>query len=195
MQEGSPTPNDMPGADTGADAVTAEALDATPKSAEELQAEVAQWKEQARKNEARAKANASKAKDYDANFATYKESHDKLKAELDKQKSPDERVLAEAEAARKAKEEADFRATQAQSELLRYKLGGELPSFMHGLLTGTTEEEITEQVATVKAQLDEYMSGVTGPRSPRPDPLQGRESVLKSSTRDQFAAAMTKILS
>jgi len=191
-----PTPNNMPGAATpgATDGATPEAAEAAPKSAEELRTELEQWKEQARKNEARAKANAAKAKEYDANFSTYKESHEKLQAELEQKKSPDQRVLDEAEAARKAKDEADARAEQAHAELLRFKLAGELPGFLHGLLTGTTEEEITEQVAVVKGQLDEYIASVSGPRSPRPDPLQGRESVLTGSPRDKFAEAISRIL-
>lgn len=193
-----PTPNNMPGASApgdDADAVTAEAPDtAAPRSAEELQAEVMQWKEQARKNEARAKANAAKAKEYDANFNVYKESHEKLQAELERSKTPDQRVLDEAEAARKAKDEADARAAEAHAELLRYKLAGDLPGFLHGLLNGSTEDEISEQVATVKGQLDEYIASVTGPRSPRPDPLQGRESVIKADPRAKFAEAISRIL-
>lgn len=194
-----PTPNNMPGAAAAAtsddaEAATADAPDSTPKSVEELQAEVAQWKEQARKNESRAKSNASKAKEYDANFATYKEAYEKLQAELERNKTPDQRVLDEAEAARKAKDEADARAAEAQAELLRYKLAGDLPQFLHGLLTGQTEDEIAEQVSAVKAQLDEYIVSVTGPRSPRPDLLQGRESAIKADPRAKFAEAIGRIL-
>lgn len=191
-----PTPNNMPGAvASGAtDGETPEAPQSSPKSAEELQSELEHWKEQARKNEARAKANAAKAKEYDANFSTYKESHEKLQAELDQRKTPDQRVLDEAEAAKRAKDEADARADAAHAELLRFKLAGDLPGFLHGLLTGTTEDEISEQVSVVKKQLDEYIASVSGPRSPRPDPLQGRESAIMGSPREKFAEAISKIL-
>jgi len=195
----SPSPLDMPGAkdaagqpDTG-DNVEVEAGDGP--SYDDLLAERDKWKKAAGTNENRAKANADKAKAYDADFEKYRAAFEREQQRQQQQKTPDEiKAEAAAEAARKI-EEAEAAKAEAEAKLLRFKLAEGVPEFAMGLVTGTTEEEITEQVAELKAALAEYVSQQVGePRRPAPNPLAGRAGQNGTSARDSFAAAMSKLL-
>ena len=156
---------------------TAEPTDApaqdVDQAATEPQVEETDWKAEARKWEQRAKENKGAA--------------DELAQIRDAQKSDAERA---AEALATAQAEAE----SARAELLRYRVAAQ-----HGItdadditlfLTGTDEDTLTKQAT----RLAERAVTESRPRSPRPDPNQGRQGDGISSTADQFAAAISRAL-
>lgn len=100
------------------------------------QAEINRWKTQARENEKRAKANADKAKNYDA----YEESQ-----KTEQQKLADQLAAAQAEA-RDAREDRFRLLAAAQYDL---------PPSLISHLGGGTEDEITERAEAFAAAINE----------------------------------------
>lgn len=85
---------------------------------------------------------------------------------------------------------AQNEAANARAELLRYQVAA-----THGItdaddialfLTGKDEETLTKQAE----RLAQRGADSNKPRSPRPDPNQGRSGAGPASTADQFAAAI-----
>lgn len=156
---------------------TAEPTDApaqdVDQAATEPQVEETDWKAEARKWEQRAKENKGAAEE--------------LAQIKDAQKS-------EAERAADALAQAQADAESARAELLRYRVAAE-----HGItdaddialfLTGTDEDTLTRQAT----RLAERTVAEPRPRSPRPDPNQGRSGPGTASTADQFAGAVGDLL-
>jgi hypothetical protein len=96
----------------------------------DLATQLAHWKEMARKNEARAKENADKAKQFDT-------LQDAQKSELQK--------------ANERAERAERAAAEAQTERLRISAGAKylLPPELLPFLTGKTEDEIEAQAKSL----------------------------------------------
>ena len=141
--------------------------------AQEPKVDETDWKAEARKWEQRAKENKSAAEE----LAQIREA----------QKS-------EAEKAADALKEAQAQAEQARAELLRYQIAAK-----HGItdaddialfLTGTDEDTLTKQAT----RLAERVADQSKPRSPRPDPNQGRSGTTSASTAEQFGAAVADFL-
>lgn len=129
---------------------------------------------------------SERIKRVEAKFGDYKDVKAKA-AKLDEieqaNKSEAERL---AEEVSTAKAEADA----ARAELLRYRVAAD-----HGItdaedialfLTGSDEDTLKRQAERLAARNAEQGK----PRSPRPDPNQGRTSSGTASTADQFAAAI-----
>ena len=198
-----PTPNSMPGAkldgaevDTTDESVLGEDGGGEP-TYDDLLAERDKWKRQAKTNETRAKTNADKAKEFDANYSKYKAAFDTDQQRRQQEKSPDQ-IKAEADAAAEQRiAAAESARAEAEAQLVRLKLSDGLPEWAMGLVTGQTEEEVTEQVAQVKAYLAEYVSAQIGEpreaRRPAPNPLAGRSGQSGASAQEQFASAFSKI--
>lgn len=196
-----PTPLDMPGAaageargeQTGGDTAAADQADSP--TYDDLLAERDKWKSAARNNEKRAKANAEKAKAFDADFEKFKAAYEREQLRQQQGKTPEEiKAEASAEAAKRV-EEAEAARAEAEAKLLRLKLSDGVPEFAMGLITGTTEDEITEQVAEVKTALAQYVSQQVGePRRPAPNPLAGRGGQNGTSAREEFGALFSKLL-
>lgn len=125
------------------------------------------WKSKAREQEKRAKDNAAKAKRFD---------------ELEEAKKTD------AERAEAALREANDRAEKAESALLRYEVAAAkaVPPNAVQFLTGSTREEMEASAE----QILELIGDAGKPRSPRPDPNQGRGSNKPNSTGDMFASVI-----
>ena len=116
--------------------------------------------------------------DYDdvkAKAAKFEEIEQANKSELEKLTEERETIARERDAAR--------------AEVLRYRVAAK-----HGItdedaelfLTGSDEETLTKQAQ----RLSERVEDAGRPRSPRPDPNQGRANNGSASTADQFAAAI-----
>lgn len=123
-------------------------------------------RKEAAKYRTEAKANADAAK--------------KLADIEDSQKSEVQKLNEQFEAAR-----AD--AADARAELLRYRIASQ-----HGItdaddialfLTGSDEETLSKQAERLIARVED----ASKPRSPRPDPNQGRNGSGPKSTADSFA--------
>ena len=129
------------------------------------------WKSKAREQEKRAKDNADAAKRL---------------AEIENAQKT------EAQKATEALEEATQRAAAAESALLRYTVATEqgIPSQAVKFLTGSTREEIE---ASAKDVL-ELIGDAGKPRSPKPDPNQGRSGGSAATTADQFAGVVGGLL-
>ncbi|WP_301119787.1 hypothetical protein [Mycolicibacterium fortuitum] len=195
MPDPAPTPNNMPGAETATtetEAGTAATDTGTQEAAptvDELTADRDKWRDLARQNEQRAKGNSKKAKEYDDHFEDYKAAWEREQAN----RTADQKAAdAEAEAEKRA-QAAEQRAVEAERKALVLEHASTLPGFMHGLITGTTEEEVTEQVTGLKAALDAYVEELGAPRRPEPVPALGRGSGTTSSTADQFAATLANL--
>jgi len=193
-----PTPLNMPGASAGSD-VESQAQDQADNgdspAYEDLLAERDKWKKTARANESRAKANAEKAKAFDADYEKFRAAYEREQQRQEQNKTPDEiKAEASAEAARRI-EEVEAAKAEAEAKLLRYKLSEGVPEFAMGLVTGTSEDEITEQVAELKTALAQYVSQQVGePRRPAPNPLAGRGGQNGISAREEFSALFSKLL-
>lgn len=125
------------------------------------------WKQKAREQEKRAKENAEARKRLDEIEAASKTEAEKSA----------ERLAAETS-----------RADAAEANLLRFQVAADkgIPAKAIKLLTGASREEI-------EASADEVLEliGEAGkPRTPKPDPNQGRSGSGKASTADLFAAAV-----
>ena len=106
--------------------------------------------------------------------ARIKEYEDATKTEAEKQ--------AEALAA------AQKSAADAQQEILRLRVGKDLPDELQEFLTGTTEEELRAQVAKLLAA-----TAPGGPRTPAPDPAQGaKPQATNVEAIDEAIAAAEK---
>jgi hypothetical protein len=130
------------------------------------------WKAEARKWEARAKA--AKA-----------DSDDALKwREYEASLKPAQERLAEELAAAKAQ------ADSATAQLLRYEVAAEkgITGEATALLKGNTRDEL-EAEADILLKLIASQS-----KTPRPDANQGKPATGGTATKDQFAAALDSIL-
>ncbi len=130
------------------------------------------WKARAREWEKRAKANAEAAA--------------KL-AELEESQKSEAQKLADAKVA------ADQATAEARAEALRWRIAAK-----HGIsdedaelfLSGADEETLTKQAV----RLAERVAAESKPRTPRPDPNQGRATEGSNSTADQFASTVGGML-
>lgn len=207
-----PTPNLMPGTGPAAgapdgggnpnpnpgDGNTTE--DGPELSYEELQAEAKKWQDLSRKNEARAKANAEKAKEFD-NVASkeWKAAYEREQAAKNATRTP-EQIKAEADAAAQAQIDTERAAREeAEANFLRYRLAaGKVPEFAMGLVTGKDEDEINEQVESLTKELETWyqarLATETGPRKPLPNPVAGRTNGVGSTPRELFAQTFEELL-
>lgn len=130
---------------------------------------VAKLRKEAAKYRTEAKANADAAK--------------KL-AEIEESTKTEQQKLEERLA------EAQQAADQARAEALRFKIAskfGVSDEDAELFLTGTDEDTLTKQAERLAARNEDAGK----PRSPKPDPNQGRNSTSgAASTADQFAAAI-----
>ena len=80
-------------------------------------------------------------------------------------------------------------ASKAKAEALRFKIAAK---FQIGdedaelFLTGSDEETLTKQAQRLAQRTEDAGK----PRTPKPDPNQGRQGTGVASTADQFAAAI-----
>lgn len=125
------------------------------------------WKAKAREQEKRAKDNAAAAT--------------RLAEIEDAQKTESQKA---ADALTREKNRADA----AEAALLRFEVAAAqgVPANAIKFLTGSSREEIE---ASAKDVL-ELIGDAGKPRSPKPDPTQGRSGTGSLSTADQFAAAI-----
>ena len=132
------------------------------------------WKAEARKWEKRAK-DAQGLREAAEKWAEYEAS---LK--------PAQERLAEELAATKAEAES------ARTALLRYEVAAEkgIPADAVKLLNGTSREELEEAADSLLA----LIANTSKPKSPKPDPAQGRPASGGATTADQFASALDDIL-
>jgi hypothetical protein len=148
------TPNSMPGAitETPAEpepATTPETVEAAPETPEvDLAAEVAKWKEMARRNEKTAKSNAAAAK--------------KLEELEAKDRTETENAIKRAEAAEKAAE--DERLARIRSEVARTE--GVDPED----ITGVDEDEMRASAARLKAKIEQAVQRALKGRAPAAAP-------------------------
>lgn len=128
------------------------------------------WKSEARKWEARAKADHDAANKWREFEVSQKSEYEKLADELSKVKTE---------------------AQEAQLKTLRYEVAQSkgVPSEAMDLLTGDTLEAL-------EASADKLAALIAAPKqtAPRPDLNQGRVSGNTNSTKDQFAAAIQNLL-
>ncbi len=130
---------------------------------------VAKLRQEAAKYRTEAKANADAAK--------------RLAEIEDAQKS-------EAQKAADRIAELEQQAATAQREALRFKVASKFGISDEDadlFLTGSDEETLGKQAERLAARAEDAGK----PRSPRPDPNQGRNSSGSPSTADQFAAAVS----
>lgn len=132
------------------------------------------WKAEARKWEKRAK-DAQGLREAAEKWAEYEAS---LK--------PAQERLAEELAATKAEAES------ARTALLRYEVAAEkgIPADAVKLLNGTSREELEEAADSLLA----LIANQSKPKSPKPDPAQGRPATGGATTADQFANALGDLL-
>lgn len=147
-----------------------------PEVKPEPQGESVDWKAEARKWEARAKADHEVAQKWREYEQSQKSEHEKLAEELARAKAE---------------------ASQASATLLRYEIAAEkgIPNAALDLLTGSTREELA-------ANADKLLSLIADqskPKSPLPDENQGKpapaavdqltEADLKSMTPEEILQA------
>ena len=153
--------------------VEAPAVDETPET-EQPQGETTgtDWKAEARKWEARAKA--AKADSEDA--SKWREYEQSLK--------PEQERLAEELARTKAEAES------ATAQLLRYEVAASkgITGEATKLLKGKTRDELEEEADLLLKLL------ASQSKTPRPDANQGKSTSGSVSTKDQFAAVLDAIL-
>lgn len=132
------------------------------------------WKAEARKWEKRAK-DAQGLREAAEKWAEYEAS---LK--------PAQERLAEELAATKAEAES------ARTALLRYEVAAEkgIPADAVKLLNGTSREELEDAADSLLA----LIANQSKPKSPKPDPAQGRPATGGATTADQFASALGDLL-
>lgn len=132
------------------------------------------WKAEARKWEKRAK---------DANA---------LREDADKWREYEQSLKPEQERMRERLALAEQEAETARVQLLKYEVANEkqLPADALALLTGSNREELEEKAETLLA----LIANQSKPKTPAPDPSQGRVVDGTSRTADQFAAAIGDIL-
>jgi hypothetical protein len=153
--------------------------EATTTETEEVQTEVIDdphgetgpdWKLEARKWEARAKADHEAANSWREFESGQKSEYEKMADELTKVKTE---------------------AQEANLKTLRYEVAQTkgIPSEAIDLLTGSTLEEL-------ESSADKLAALIAAPKNtaPRPDFNQGRVSGNTISTKDQFAAALQNLL-
>ena len=124
-----------------------------------------------------------------AKFSDYKELKEKA-ARLDEMEQASKSELEKANS-RISELEAEREA--AQAETLRYRVAtryGISDEDADLILTGTDEETLTRQAERIAARIDEEQR----PRSPQPDPTQGRNGQGHANAADQFAAATQQLL-
>jgi hypothetical protein len=137
--------------------------EATPKPTETVDF----WKSKAREQEKRAKDNAKAAE----RLAEIEEA-----TKSESQKAAD-KIAAETQ-----------RANEAEARLLRYEVAAEkgIPAKAIKLLSGASREEIEASAAEVL----ELIGEAGKPRTPKPDPNQGRQGSSSTSNGELFAAAI-----
>lgn len=134
----------------------------------DLASEVDKWKALARKNEARAKENADKAKRFD-------EIEEASKSELEK-------VLARAEAAESklAEREKAEAARKLAEEVAREKSEGREVPIAASVLRGATREELEAHADSILALLPEKPKAATdGSGGARGDDIEEEEAAAK----------------
>lgn len=139
-----------------------------PKPVEPAKAET-DWKAEARKWETRAKENSQAA----ARLAEIEESN-----KSESQKLADAKTAAERE------------RDDAKRDVLRLRIAtkyGIGDDDIDLFLTGSDEETLSRQAERLAARNAE----AGAPRTPRPDPNQGRPTTGAATTADQFAAAIS----
>lgn len=153
-----------------AEATTTEPQQPAP-SEQPARATETDWKSEARKWEARAKENAEKAKAHDA----YVESQQTEQQKLETRATT-----------------AEQRATEIEARLLRYEVAAEkgIPLTAAARLQGATKEELEADADNLLSLIGERDK----PRTPKPDPTQGRGNNPSLSTAQQFAAALDGLL-
>lgn len=142
-----------------------------PQGSEEKETD---WKEQARKWEARAKAAKSDTED----AKRWREYEASQKTEHEKQ------------AERLAQLEAE--AASATLKLTRYEVAAAkaVPSEAIDLLTGSTREELEASAD----KLNSLIANQSKTNTPKPDANQGKATRNGATTADQFASAISDLL-
>lgn len=132
------------------------------------------WKAEARKWEKRAK-----------DAQSLKEAADKWN-EYEASLKPAQERLAEELAATKAEAES------ARTALMRYEIAAEkqIPGEAIKLLQGSSREELSEAADALLA----LIANQSKPKSPKPDPSQGKPATGGASTANQFADALGDLL-
>ena len=132
------------------------------------------WKAEARKWEKRAK-DAQSLKDAADKWTEYEAS---LK--------PVQERMAEELAATKAEAES------ARTALMRYEIAAEkqIPGEAIKLLQGSSREELSEAADALLA----LIANQSKPKSPKPDPSQGKPATNGGTTADAFAQALGDLL-
>lgn len=129
------------------------------------------WKEQARKWEARAKADHEAAKQWRDFEQSQKSEYEKLAEQLAQEKAS---------------------ASEATAKLLKYEVATQkgIPAEALDLLNGSTREELESAADRLLSLIDNQSK----PTAPKPDPNQGKPSAGGTSAGDQFAQALANIL-
>lgn len=129
------------------------------------------WKEQARKWEARAKADHDAANKWREFELSQKSEYEKLAEKLATYESE---------------------ATQAQTKLLKYEIASSkgVPNEALDLLTGSSREELEAAADKLLALIADQSK----PSAPKPDLNQGKPATAGSSPADQFAAALSNLI-
>lgn len=168
-------------------------------SYEQLQAEAEKYKQQADKLSKRADRFADKAKQFDTQAPKWKAAWEREQAAKNATKTP-EQIKAEAEADATKQIEAERAARQeAEANFKRWQLAtGKVPPFAMGLITGTEDDEINEQVESITEQFEDWykarLAVDTNPRKPLPNPLAGNGNGSGGTAREQFAATFDQLL-
>lgn len=129
------------------------------------------WKAEARKWEARAKADHEAANQWREFETSQKSDVEKMSEELARFKAE---------------------ASEASTKLLKFEVASQkgIPAEALELLNGSTREEL-ERAAD---KLLSLIADQSKPNTPKPDLNQGKPPVGGSSTGDQFAAALASLL-
>lgn len=127
-------------------------------------------------------------------LAAQKDEIKALKARTARLDEIEKEQMTDAERAAEELAKAQAEATTARAELLRYRAAAE-----HGItnaedielfLTGTDEGTLQRQAKALAAR----SVAASSPRTPRPDPNQGRPGDPNASTADQFAGVVGGLL-
>jgi hypothetical protein len=129
------------------------------------------WKAEARKWEARAKADHDAANQWREFESSQKSEYEKLADQLAQTKAE---------------------ASEASTKLLKFEVATQkgIPAEALDLLNGSTREEL-ERAAD---KLLSLIADQSKPNTPKPDLNQGKPSSGGASTGDQFAAALASLL-
>lgn len=155
--------------ETTVDAVNA---DATNEAVDEPQGKPdTDWKAEARKWEARAKADHDAANRWREFELSQKSEYEKLAEKVSVFES---------------------QASEAQTKLLKYEVAAAkgVPNEALDLLTGSSREELE----TAADKLLALIADQSKPSAPKPDLNQGKPATAGTSPADQFAAALSNLI-